>query len=411
MRMLHSTFLILLPIASIQSQTIRLEDIAVYGNTRTKSHVILRELQLRKAFPFSEAILKKDRAWLLRQDFLKKIDFQLKPGSTYGQRVLMLIVQEKGTWAVSPIVSNRDIFGWFAGMRLTTHNLWGRRNRIDAIVQVGSIEYYGLNYANPWFGGKSHLFTEINIYRTAFRYIFKDYPDPFDEKDTGFILSLGRQMSRRLQIGLRTGVEEIWVENPEVTFSGQHTDKLTQLEPFIMYDSRDWPLYPRTGVYLQSWVRFFNPFRIHPFQRTGADLRFYSPLFRDNILAIQTSFDISRGPIPVYKRQHLGGGRAIRGYTSGALTGENSFVVTMEYRFPILYERNPLAGIHAGYAGVIFFDVASAWYQNQSLKPSMFHGCAGIGVHFIWEHFVLRGEYGNTGRGWGFINIKTGVKF
>ena len=411
MKWLQPTIFFLLHAQIVVSQTIVLEKLTVYGNTRTKSHIILRELDLKKGASFSTLLLQKDRAWLLRQDFLKRIEFQLKPGSTQNQRILFLVVQEKGTWSVSPILSNNDIFGWYAGTRLTTHNIWGRRNRIDAIFQIGSIEYYGLSYANPWWGGEFRLFTELNIYHTAFRYLFKDYPDHFDERDTGFILTLGRRISRRLHIGLRTGIEQIWVEDPALTNSGEHTDHLTQLEPFIRFDSRDWPLYPRTGVYFQAWMRWYNPSRDHQFQRKGLDLRFYSPIFQDNILAVQTSFDISQGTIPVYKRLHLGGGRAIRGYTSGELVGENSFMMSMEYRFPILYERNPLAGIHAGYAGVIFFDLATAWFQDRTLDPTMLRGCGGIGIHFIWDHFVIRAEYGNRGKGWGFINMKTGVKF
>lgn len=411
MRQYLTHILCLFPTLYLMGQPPLLERIALYGNTRTKDHVILRELHLAEGKPLIETLLLKDRAWLLRQGFLKRIEFQVKPGSTEDKRFLILVVQEKVSWSISPILSNNDLFGWYTGVNLTYHNLWGRRNRIDATFQIGGIRKYGLAWSDPWFGGKLHLFTRLDIYHTHFPYLYGDHHPHFNERDTGVLLTVGKGIGRRIRTGIRIGMERIWVEDPTVTFSETHTDDISLLEGFFTFDSRDWPLYPRTGLYLQAWIHEFGLFQNHRFYRTGLDFNLYSPIYHDNILALQTSVQISQGKVPIYKRIHLGGGKTIRGYRTGLLSGENYFLTSLEYRFHIFYERNPLAGINVGYAGVLFLDAGAAWFQNQIVKPHMLHGSLGFGIHVIWDRWVFRAEYGNHGKGWGFINMGTGIKF
>lgn len=401
----------LFPWLILHAQQPTLEKVVLFGNSRTKTHIILRELKSSVGKPLLDETLFTDRAWLLRQDFLRRIEFQIKPGSSSESRVLILVVQEKSGWSVSPIVSNQDIYGWYAGSRFTLHNLLGKRNRLDITLQLGGLQRYELIWSNPWITGKWRLFTAISAYQTTFQYRFKDYPTPFDEKDVGMLATLGKGFGRNAKIGFRGGIEKIWADDEAVTFGSNKTDKLAILEAFTEFDSRDWPLYPKTGFYGISWMRWYNPGLEHPFQRLGFDLRAYTPLFRDNIIAGQTYLDIARGNLPVYKRIHIGGGRTIRGYSTGSLSGENLFLISAEYRFPIFYVRNPLAGIHVGYAGVLFFDSAATWYGDQSFGFDKFNSSAGIGIHLIWDNFVLRAEYGYRGKAFGFINIGSGVKF
>lgn len=411
MRRLLVHVFILLPTCCLQSQPPVLEKIALYGNTRTKNNIILREFDLRAGKPLSDALLRRDRAWLLRLDFLKRIEFQTKPGSTQDRRLLIVVVQEKNPWSISPILSNNDLFGWYTGTHLTYRSLQGRRNRIDATLQVGGIHKIALSWFEPWFGGKQRLFAGLDIYYTAFRYRYGDHSPHFDQEKTAAILTLGKGIGRKWRLGIRTGIQHVWVDDPGVTFSQTHTDNLSLLESFGTFDSRDWPPYPKTGLYLRAWHRWFGPFQTHRFQYTGMEIRYYNPIYHENILALQTSVEISRGTIPVYKRIHLGGGQTIRGYSTGSLAGENGFFATLEYRFPIFYERNPLAGINVGYAGVLFVDTGAAWSHGQTLKTNMLRSSFGLGIHVIWDRWVLRAEYGNHGKGWGFVTAGTGVKF
>ncbi len=402
---------ILFPILALKSQITQLEKIVLYGNTKTDDNVIFRELRLKKGELFSDTDLLNDRAWLIRQGYFKRVEYQLKPGSTDQQRILMIVVQEKGSWSVSPILSNNDLFGWYAGGRVVRNHWVGKRNRMSISFQVGGVNRFVLSWSNPWIGDRLRLFAQMELSHTAFRYLYGDYLPHFHLETTEMKMNLGRQFNRELKIGIGIGMERFGVTDPTIAFSGSRVDWLSHVGPFIQFDSRDWPLYPQKGMFMHAWSTWYGIFQRQKFQYYGMDFRFYSTLYHDNVLTMQTAFEFSRGEIPVYKRVHLGGGGTIRGYSTGSLSGENSFLMSLEYRVPILYERNPLAGVHVGYAGVLFIDTATTWYQNQTMRDNMVSLSVGLGIHVIWDHWVFRVEYGNHGSGWGFINLGSGLKF
>lgn len=372
--------------------------------------MILRELEVNKGRALSDDLLQKDRTWLLRQDFLKRIEFQVKPGTSQDKQLLMLVVQEKPQLSAAPILANKDVFGWYAGMKFRIRNLWGRRYQITTKLQFGSVENLSFTLTNPWFAGKWRLFTEFNFYITKFRYQFNDHPNPFNEKDLGIMATVGKAFGRKWRWGLLGGYEEIRVDDPSVTLSGKDSDDLYQLGTYIEFDSRDWPLYPRSGVYLKGMSHYYAPFQEYPFSRVGVDFRAFLPVATRNILAWALEFQISHGTIPVYKRFHLGGGRGIRGYSTGSLCGDNCFMASAEYRIPILYQRNPLAGLHAGWAIILFTDWAATWLRKDRFGLDKIKASAGLGVHFIWDQWVFRVEYGHRGEGWGFISFGTGTR-
>jgi outer membrane protein insertion porin family len=395
----------------VAGEQFQLEKIALYGNIRTKNGVILRELHVRKGKSFTDADLNKDRSWLLRLDFLKRIEFQRKPGHTSNNQMVMLIVQEEDPWFFTPILETSHPFGWIGGLKWTVPNFRGRREKIQLLMELGGINRGLFFWSNPWFGGKLRLFTSICLQQRIFKYTYHDMDTAFHEKETSCSWTIGRNFGRIFQSGFRSHYQQFWTDFPSIMISSNSTDNLLSTELFTEVDTRDWPLYPKTGLYLQSWMRWVYHDRNALFRRTGIECRGYVPIFRDNILAAQFAGQWSDGTVPVYQRIHLGGGETIRGYSKGSLAGENSLMASIEYRFPIFYERNPLAGIHIGYTGVLFLDTGMAWYQNEKPRWNKLHGSAGLGIHFILDHWVIRGEYGHQGKGWGFINTGTSVKF
>lgn len=388
-----------------------LEKISVYGNTRTHTPVLLRELNVKKGTLLTDDRLRKDYSWLLRLDFLKRIEFLMKPGSKSDRQLIMLVVQEEEPWYFSPILETSHPFGWIGGIKWTVPNFRGRRERIQLRLELGGINKGQFSWTDPWFGGNLRLFSKVTAFQRIFRYSYHDVKSPFREKETVFSLTVGKGFGRIFKIGVRGQYQHIWTDCPSVMVSGTNSDDLLSGELFAEIDTRDWPLYPRTGFYLNSWMRWTDQDQSRLFRRSGIEGRGYIPISGNNIIAVECIGQWSKGIVPVYERIHLGGDETVRGYYKGALAGENSLMASLEYRFPIFYERNPLAGIHAGFVGVIFLDTGTAWFQSEKFDWYRLHGSAGFGVHFIFDHYVLRGEYGYSGKGWGFLNTGTSVKF
>jgi outer membrane protein insertion porin family len=404
-------YIILLFPIHLYSHSLSLEKISFYGNKRTRTHVILRELKIKPGKPLNNEIILKDQLWLLRLNFLRRIEFFTKPGSAYNKRNMMVVIQEKDKWSTSPTISNNNLFGWTIGIDISLNNFRGTRERINTKIQLGKIRKINLSWNKPWFGGKFRLFTKLNLYHIAYPYLYEDYPSHFEEENTGILMTLGKSFGRTFKTGFRICLENIWTNDVKVALSGKHNDRIWNIESFVLYDTRDLLFYPQKGIYFQSWIRTFEIQKKKSFFRTGMDFRLYFPVYSDNILAIQTALQFSNGEVPIYKRLHLGGSKTIRGYRTGFLIGENSYLTSIEYRFPILYERNPVAGINVGYAGVLFTDFGTAWFQDESFKLNKIRGAVGLGIHVIWDHWVLRAEYGTHGKGWGFINTGTSIKF
>jgi len=402
--------LILVPAILFGRQS-NFQDLKIFGNRHTRPQVILQEMNFKPGQPLSSAFLLAERAWLLRQHLFKRIEFQVQPGINDSTRLVLMIVQEQGRFSINPIVSNNDLFGWYGGFKLTARNLTGFNTRLSTLIQLGGIQRIALNFTQPWMGGKARLFFTCEIGHLKRPYLYHDYKTPFNFQENNLIISLGKSFNRHLKMGLKANFFSITTSDRQITTNSQLWENGSIAGGFLHYDSRDWPLYPRTGLLADLSIDWTTFARHNQYRQIYLDFRGYIPHLHQNIIALQTRLSISSSPLPVYRRLHIGGGHTVRGTRTGAMAGDNIFLAGLEYRFPIVYERSPLAGLHAGWAGVLFVDTGTAWYHAQSPLKTALLFSAGCGIHLIWDNFVLRFEYGNRGKGWGFITAGSGIKF
>lgn len=404
-------FLLVLVTRILTAEGLTLQHIGLFGNYTTRRRVILRELEMQSGKPVTDSLLVSDRSWLIRSDFLDRIDFQLKPGRQPGHCDLLVIVKEKGHWSFSPGFHTNDLFGLYGGGTLKYRNLLGLRQDLKVEFEVGGKNRMLFTWSNPWFAGPLHLFSELMIYTREIPYPYRDYPDAFLETTHGIKLNTGKQFGRTLRIGLTASWEKTETDLEAVLFSNEESDAPVSAGVFFTADTRDWPSYPRNGYLVHvsgdhTWFGSGQTYMCGIF-----NLRTYHPVGRSDILAMQLFVQGYHHAIPVYKRLHLGGGDSVRGLPSGYMAGDRLVMGNIEYRFPIMYERHFEENLHVGYAGVIFFDLGSAWFSKDAWNIRDLRTSAGIGVHAIWDNYVIRGEYGTRGQGWGFINIGTSVHF
>lgn len=404
--MKHARYLVMLIVLPVSAQEPRLGKIAVYGNTRTRSSVIVREFNLKPEERLTEPVLKRERQWLLRLDNWKKVEFQLKPSADAGKD-LVVVVEERGNWGIYPLLSNDYRFGWRGGFRLRRRNLWGLRHEAEITAELGGIDKLLLDYRIPWWAKRWRLFTGLSFRRTSFLYQYPDVEEPFPFRETVLLAVTGKQFGRSLRIGAAAGVTE--TEPSPESSRPAGPERFIRWEGFLELDTRDWPRYPRSGVYSRFWHLQMES-ESNFFRKTGMEARLYTPLFYRNCLAVHAWAEWAHQPLPLTHRLRLGGGNSIRGYHLGDLSGDSGSFISTEYRIPVAFEGNPLAGIHAGYSVVLFMDTGSAWPANQALSKTRWVRASGAGLHFLWDKWLLRLEYGRRHHG-GFINVATGVKF
>lgn len=411
MRRILAAALTLGLIVSLDGAARKLEEILVYGNRSTSPDVVLRELGIHPDSQLTERHLRQERDWLLRLDFLKRIDFLVKSGTLPDYEILMIVIRERSALSFTPVLDHDDLYGLSAGGHVTTYNLRGNRERVRISGMIGGFRHIGMSWQNPWIGGSLRIFAELNAGYKNFEYLYPDWDTPFRETDLTALGVIGRRFSRAFRAGLAAGIERISVDDPTVSLNPDGEDKNFRWQVFAELDTRDWPFYPRTGVFFKLGL---DEYRMPSNQKLNfyfTDFRAYFPLGSQQILAFQIAGHLSDGLTPVYKRTHLGGSGTVRGYSTGKHAGENILFSSLEYRFPWLYERNPSAGLHFGINGVFFVDAGTVWWNSEKFNLESMRGSAGLGVHLIWDQWVIRVEYGAHGRGWGFINTGTDVKF
>ena len=378
--------------------------LSFYGNNRTHEKVILQELQLTKS-QFLSNQMHQERLWFLRKNLFNKIDFYVKSESE-----IMVIVKEKSLLSADPLWDYSGLFGMSGGVEISLFNMRGIWDRLKLGIQGGGLQGYQLSYESPRILGFIGLTGRLLVYHHENRYLYPDDVRQFLLQETGGGGELFKQVGRKNQAGIGWTQEWIRVDEPDILHQGRK-EMLRHIRLFWERDGRDWPIYTRSGFYLSTeWTRTLRDNK-KMFDRLKLDFRVFRPLWKRNILAFQSLFFYSDGSVPVYKRLHLGGSSSLRGYSTGFRAGDNEWLSTIEYRFPIVYERNPASGLHVGYAGVLFFDAGTAWYHDQSFDWHHVYGSAGVGVHAIWDRWVLRAEYGHRGQGWGFITSGIGAKF
>lgn len=387
------------------------ESLTFYGNTRSRTTVIQRDLQVRSGQVATVTQLLKDRAWMLRQRLFQRVELELLPGSADSLRHVVMIVQEKGTLSATPLIRRDSRFGLSGGVEMTMENPWGRRQRIQTAVQLGGEPFAALSWSMPQASGPARLGWRIDLRHDRTPYSYPDATQPFDRERTTLSLTLSRRLHRALTVAYSGGWAQLQVSKNGLTLTGQRRETLWQNSATLVFDTRDWPIYPRTGLFLSA--------NLNAMQGPGHSALFWThlegtvhrPLFGENILAIQAVLQHADRALPRAYKRHLGGGQSVRGLRSGERAGDHVFHATVEYRIPMVYARHPLAGLHAGYAFVLFADAGTAWDHGSAITSSDWVKSIGLGVHAIWDQYVLRAEYGYRGTGWGFLSAGTSVRF
>jgi outer membrane protein insertion porin family len=398
--------LVLIAFFCLEARGDVLDRTVLFGNVRTRDGIVLREFRLKAGRTFTGSQILKEKNWILRLNRFKRIELETRPSVQPDRKVLMIIIQEKSPWSFDPILSYDKPFGWIAGGRVSYNNLFGRQERIAAQVQLGAVNRFALSWQDPWFLGSARLFAETEIHLRRFRNVYNDHPVPFNEEDFGCGMVVGKQWGRNVRTGFSAGWEAVDASDPAANASGRRREETVTAGPFFQIDSRDWPAYPFSGCFIRLW-RFQNAVGSkNLFSRTGFDTRFFAHVF-----AFQAAGEISDGNVPVVRRLHIGGGGTLRGIANGSLSGENVLFSSLEYRMPVLFEKDADTGFRFGYMAVVFADWGAAWYQNQALERNFFRGSFGFGFHGILDRLVLRLEWGTRGKGIGFISTGTGVKF
>ena len=397
---------------------VRIGQIFITGNTKTRDKVIRREMNIFEGDVFDGKKLEVSLNRLKKLDYFETVE--IVPVDTPQKDVMDLNVKVKekqtGSISVGGGYSSED--GLFATGQIQQKNLFGIGDFISIKAYLGQLaSRYMLSYNKPWLFG-TPLSGGIDIYDWI-----RAYQD-FTKDSIGFKLRVGYPVGRYTNVTVSYGWEVAKIDNLDTqaqydplfrnsetgfqaksgfgfAFERNTTDhpflptKGTYLGANLEYDSKalggDYDLFKeeyRAGVYYPLFWKFVGHLR--------AEVGFESP---EGIVAFyRNGFPIGgiRPNYPIFERYFLGGINSLRGWRFGEVGpldiyglnygGDKYAVINTEVLFPLVEKY--------GVRGVLFFDCGNAFAEGHGIDPSRFREDVGPGVRWNSPFGPLRIEVG-----------------
>ena len=383
-----------------EGEMMRIRQININGNDKTKDNVIRRELRVDEQDVIDTPSLKRSFQRLNNLNFFETVE--ILPQQVDVDKVdLNVRVKEKptGQFSIGGGFSTLDKLVAIAD--ITEGNLGGNGWMGRIRGQLGQQRTLGLiTFRNPYLND-SLTSMQLDIYRSMTNYI------TYFEKKSGASITFGRWLSEYVSGSISFVAEELnfsdpTIDAPEVILSQLGTQTTTGFRTSLARDTRDYFLDPRNGMRTSVGFDFGTPYLggTNNFYKYYLDVIKYTPLPFDTRFSIHARYGAAEGlngkPIPLTERFFVGGINTMRGFVfgragpvtpSGSLLGAaKELIFNNDFIFTISSE--------AKLNGVIFFDWGNGFDDNEPVSFGALRKAAGLEGRWISPFGPLRAAYG-----------------
>ncbi len=394
-----------------QGPRVYIERIEIYGNTRTKDHVIRREFRLAEGDAYNKLMVGQARRRLMALGFFKSVKIRTHPGSAPDRVVLSVNVTEQSTGEMAFSAGYSSAEGVIGEISVTERNLLGNgqylRLKLGGSFQRMQVD---LSFTEP-------RFMDQNL-AVGFDIVHKetDYTNSgqggYKLQKTGLGLRMGFPMSERLWFAARYNIfsDEIFDVQDDASDLVRQQEGRTLISTLgytLTYDTRNKKRNPTLGTYLSFSQDLAGLGGDVQYLRTTVEGRAYYPIMNKVTLVGR----VIAGHIEGWGGQDVRladgfvkGGETVRGFdragfgprdiaTGDAVAGKIFAGATAEIRFPVPFVPEDLglgAAIFAD-AGTLFDAVGTTTggvNDDASLRSS-------VGGSLIWQSPVgpLRADF------------------
>ncbi|HEU4504758.1 MAG TPA: outer membrane protein assembly factor BamA [Nitrospira sp.] len=383
-----------------EGEMMRIRQININGNDKTKDNVIRRELRVDEQDVIDTPSLKRSFQRLNNLNFFETVE--ILPQQVDVDKVdLNVRVKEKptGQFSIGGGFSTLDKLVAIAD--ITEGNLGGNGWMGRIRGQLGQQRTLGLiTFRNPYLND-SLTSMQVDIYRSMTNYI------TYFEEKSGASLTFGRWLSEYVTGSISLVAEELnfsdpTIDAPEIILTQLGKQTTTGFRTSLARDTRDYFLDPRTGLRTSVGFDFGTPYLggTNNFYKYYLDAIKYTPLPFDTRFSIHARYGAAEGidgkPIPLTERFFVGGINTMRGFVfgragpvtpSGSLIGAaKELIFNNDFIFTISSE--------AKLNGVIFFDWGKGFDDNEAVSFGALRKAAGLEGRWISPFGPLRAAYG-----------------
>ena len=383
-----------------EGSLIRVREIHIVGNDKTRDNVIRRELRVDEQGILDSAAAERSFQRLNNLNFFETIE--ILPTQVEEDKVdLEVAIKEKptGQFSVGGGFSTLDQFTAIAN--ISEGNLFGLGYLVRVRGQIGARRTIGVvTFRNPALFDSPTSF-QVSGFSTDTNFL------TYTEERQGTTLQFGRNFSEYITGSLTLVGETVNIKNPAADSAQSIVDQVgkqstTGFRANVFRDTRDFFQDPRHGS--RTGVRTgFGTESLggtNNFYRVDLDGLKYVPLpFWDMRLSLRGRLGVGQGyggdALPLSELFFVGGINTVRGFRfglagpvtrSGTLEGATKqLIINTDLIFPVL----PGARLN----GVIFFDYGKGFAKNEDLNLEL-RPATGFEVRWISPFGPLRAALG-----------------
>ena len=383
-----------------EGEMVRIKDIRITGNNKTRDNVIRRELRVSERDMIDSPAIKRSFERLNNLNFFETVEIlpkQIAPGEVD----LDVKVKEKptGSFSIGGGFSTLDQFTLIAD--ITEGNFLGRGYLARIRGQVGGRRTLGtITFRNPAIFD-TLTSAQVDIFRSDTNFL------TYREKKVGANLTFGQGFSEFLTgtftfVAEKIKIDDVDDDANDIIKDQEGTQSTTGFRASLFRDTRDFFLDPRKGARVGVRTSFGTDKLggSNNFYSVSFDALRYTPLpFWDFRHAIRGRIGYGSGydgeDFPISEFFFVGGINTVRGFKfgrAGPVTdsndpegGNKQLILNNDLIFPVL----PDAKLN----GVLFFDYGKGFGEGDSLDLDL-RAAAGVEVRWISPFGPLRAAYG-----------------
>ena len=382
-----------------EGDLIRVREIRITGNDKTRDNVIRRELRVNEQEIIDTVAMKRSFQRLNNLNFFETVE--ILPKQIESDKVdLDVKVKEKSTGAFSIGGGFSTLDRLVVNADITEGKVMGTGNLVRVRGQLGQRRSLGLiSFRNPYLND-SLTSLQLDIYSSLTNYL------TYIEDKAGASVTFGRWFSEYVSGSFSPVLERFKYSDPlgsapAFILSQIGSFTTTGFRTSMSRDTRDYFLDPRKGMRNAINFDFGTPKLggTTSFYKVTLDTIQYTPLFWDTRHSIRGRFGIVEGmdgkAVPLTERYFVGGINTMRGFAFGRagpvtsdyslLGADRELIINNDFIFPISSE--------AKLNGVIFFDYGKGFGEGESLSFNL-RKAAGIELRWISPFGPLRVAYG-----------------
>lgn len=382
-----------------EGELIRIREIQITGNDRTRDNVIRRELRLDEQDVIDTVAIKRSFQRLNNLNFFETVEILPKPVDA-DKVDLDVKVKEKSTGQFSVGGGYSTLDQLTAVVDITEGNVGGNGYMGRIRGQLGQRRSLGtITFRNPYLND-SLTSMQADVYSSVTNYL------TYFEDKSGASLTFGRWFSEFTSASIAPFAERLRFYNPQENAPeiillqiGQQTT--TGFRSSVARDSRDYYLDPRTGMRNAINFDLGTPYLggSNNYVKYAFDTIYYVPLPYDIRNAFRFRIGAAEGlgnkPIPLTERFFVGGINTMRGFQfgrAGPLTSQGTLIGAnreLIFNYDFIFTVSQEAKLNA----VIFFDYGKGFADGERFSLNL-RKAAGLEGRWISPFGPLRAAYG-----------------